>query len=78
MSREANVFVRDAAFADTLRDELLRMIEAGARPVVAEQWRSRSILSKAACWIAYGIVRVGMGMLGYGGNEWWRGVPRKR
>jgi len=24
-------------------------------------------------WIAYGIVRVAMGMLRYGGDEWWRG-----
>jgi cardiolipin synthase len=78
MSREANVFVRDATFADTLRGELNRMIDAGARPVEARRWRTRSILSKAVCWIAYGIVRVGMGMLGYGGNEWWRGRPVKR
>ena len=77
MSREANLFVRDAGFADTLRGELAHMIKAGARPVEAEQWRTRSILSKAACWIAYGIVRVAMGMLGYGGNEWWRGQARK-
>ena len=77
MSREANVFIRDGAFAGTLRGELVRMIAAGARPVEAERWRTRSILSKAACWIAYGIVRVAMGMLGYGGNEWWRGHARK-
>ena len=31
MSREANVFVRDAAFAGELRVELLQMIEAGSR-----------------------------------------------
>ena len=24
-------------------------------------------------WIAYGVVRVAMGILGYGGNEWLRG-----
>ena len=77
MSREANVFVRDAGFADTLRGELTGMIAAGARPIEPERWRQRSILSKALCWIAYGIVRVGMGFLGYGGNEWWRGNPRK-
>jgi hypothetical protein len=56
----------------------MRMIAAGARPIEAERWRSRSIVSKAACWIAYGIVRVAMGMLGYGGNEWWRGPPSRR
>lgn len=78
MSREANVFVRDAQFADHLRVELTAMIAAGARPVEARRWRGRSIVAKAACWIAYGIVRVGMGMLGYGGNEWWRGQPRRR
>jgi len=78
MSREANVFVRDARFADTLRAELTRMIAAGARPIEPERWRTRSIVSKAVCWIAYGIVRVAMGFLGYGGNEWWRGPPSKR
>jgi cardiolipin synthase len=78
MAREANVFVRDARFADRLRVELLAMIDSGARPVDAKRWLGRSLVSKAACWIAYGIVRVGMGFLGYGGNEWWRGKPRKR
>jgi cardiolipin synthase len=78
MAREANVFVRDARFADRLRVELLAMIDSGARPVDAKRWLGRSLVSKAACWIAYGIVRVGMGFLGYGGNEWWRGHPRKR
>jgi len=78
MAREANLFVRDARFADRLRVELLAMIGAGARPVDPKRWLGRSIVSKAASWIAYGIVRVGMGFLGYGGNEWWRGRPRKR
>jgi len=78
MSREANVFVRDAAFADRLRVELTGMIAAGSRPVDPRRWRGRSLMAKAANWIAYGIVRVAMGMLGYGGNEWWRGHPRKR
>jgi len=78
MAREANLFVRDAAFADRLRADLVAMIEAGARPVDPARWLGRSLVSKAACWIAFGIVRVGMGILGYGGNEWWRGRPRKR
>lgn len=78
MAREANLFVRDAGFADRLRVDLRAMIDAGARPVDPKRWLGRSLVSKAACWIAYGIVRVGMGVLGYGGNEWWRGRPRKR
>jgi cardiolipin synthase len=73
MAREANVFVRDPYFADQLRDELMSMIETGARPVQDEQWRHRSRFAKALTWVAYGVVRVAMGMLRYGGNEWWRG-----
>jgi len=73
MSREANVFVRDAWFAEQLRFELSAMIETGASPVPTERWSHRSRIEKALSWMAYGIVRVAMGMLRYGGNEWWRG-----
>lgn len=78
MAREANLFVRDARFAGQLHRELRAMIDAGARPVDSARWLGRSLVSKAVCWLAYGIVRLGMGFLGYGGNEWWRGRPRKR
>jgi len=74
MAREANVFVRDAHFADQLRVELLSMIETGTRLVERERWGSRNPVSKAVTWIAYGIVRVAMGFLGYGGEEWF---PRR-
>jgi cardiolipin synthase len=75
MAREANVFVRDANFADQLRHELMQMIGSGARRMAPARWAGRSSLEKALTWIAYGIVRVGMGVLGYGGNEWF---PRKK
>ena len=75
MAREANVFVRDPYFADQLRQELLTMIGDGAKRMAPARWAGRSTLEKALTWIAYGIVRVGMGVLGYGGNEWF---PRKR
>jgi phosphatidylserine/phosphatidylglycerophosphate/cardiolipin synthase-like enzyme len=78
MSREANVFVRDTGFASELRVELEGMIDNGARPVPPQDWKNRSRFAKAVSWIAYGIVRVAMGMLRYGGDEWWRsGWPRK-
>jgi cardiolipin synthase len=78
MSREANVFVRDPAFAGELRVELLAMIDAGSRPVPPEDWANRSRLAKTVTWIAYGIVRAMMGLLRYGGDEWWRsGWPRR-
>ena len=78
MSREANLFVRDPAFAGKLRTELVQMIQTGARRVGSQHWAARSSLAKAMSWAAYGVVRVAMGFLGYGGNEWWRGRRRKR
>ncbi len=75
MAREANVFVRDPNFAGQLRQELMQMVGEGARRMAPARWAGRSSLEKALTWIAYGIVRVGMGVLGYGGNEWF---PRKK
>ena len=36
-------------------------------------------MSKALTWVAYGVVRVMMGFLGYGGGEWFpKRKPRMR
>ena len=70
MAREANVFVRDPLFADQLRVELLAMVDRGSTRVEPDRWAGRSMFAKAATWVAYGLVRVGMGVLGYGGDEW--------
>ena len=79
MAREANVFVRDPVFATGLREELAKMIESGSRAVPPQDWAQRSRLAKAMSWIAYGIVRVAMGMMRYGGDEWWRsGLPHRQ
>jgi cardiolipin synthase len=78
MSREANLFVRGPEFAGQLRRELLQMIQTGARRVGPQHWAARSPATKALSWAAYGIVRVAMGFLGYGGNEWWRGRRKRR
>jgi cardiolipin synthase len=78
MSREANLFVRDPEFAQRLRFELLGMIQTGARRVGPQHWAERSRLVKAVYWTAYGFVRVAMGFLGYGGNEWFRGTRRRQ
>jgi cardiolipin synthase len=77
MAREANVFVRDPCFTDQLRLELLRMIETGTRHVEPQRWAERSPLVKAVTWIAYGVVRLGMGLLGYGGQEFVPKRPRR-
>lgn len=70
MAREANVIVRDRAFNAELKEQLHRLIAAGSRRVAADDWQSRSRLYKGAIWVAYGIVRLAMGWVGYGGNDW--------
>jgi cardiolipin synthase len=75
MAREANVFVRDARFADQLRVELLALLDTGTLPIEAARWPVRSPLAKTITWIAYGVVRAMMGLLGYGGEEWF---PRRK
>jgi cardiolipin synthase A/B len=77
MAREANVFVRDPDFSGQLRTELARMIDEGSRRVRSQHWVLRPRAYKVLVWLAYGIVRVAMGLLGYGGNEWFRGPRRK-
>ena len=78
MAREANVFVRDPVFASGLRAELAKMIEEGSRPVPRQDWAQRSRVAKAMSWISYGTVRIAMGMMRYGGDEWWRGNASSR
>ncbi len=78
MAREANVVVRDPYFAGELRSELVNMMNEGALPVAAHTWAHRSRIMKAMNWIAYGVVRVSMGLLGYGGNEWFRESRARR
>ena len=76
VAREANIVVRDRGFATELKAELAKMIETGSQRVIPQDWQSRSRLYTAAIWIAYGIVRVAMGLLGYGGDEWFPRRPR--
>jgi len=70
MAREANVIVRDRGFNTQLKAQLHDLIATGSRRVVPDDWQHRSRLYKAAIWIAYGIVRMAMGLVGYGGNDW--------
>jgi cardiolipin synthase len=77
MAREANVFVRDRGFNAELKRQLQEMVTGGSSPIVAADWMGRPRLYKAAIWIAYGIVRVAMGFLGYGGTEWFNMTAAK-
>jgi cardiolipin synthase len=64
LSREANVFVRDRAFAEQLHESLEKAAEVGARRVESERWRDRSLIDRALTTILYGIARKLMGIFG--------------
>jgi cardiolipin synthase len=69
LAREANVIVRDQGFAVTLRHSLQRAIDDGAAELRREHWRRKSRLVRAVHWLAYGMVRMMIGIAGYGGKH---------
>jgi cardiolipin synthase len=70
LAREANVIVADARFGGDLRASLLRAMDGGAREVRHEDWRAAPLAMRAARWLAYGLVRLAMGIAGYGRRDY--------
>jgi len=70
LAREANIIVADARFAADLRASLWRAMDAGAREVRHEDWRDAPLAMRIARWLAYGLVRLAMGIAGYGRRDY--------
>lgn len=66
LSREANVFVRNAGFAAQLRDSLEHAIATGSVPIVPDTWAMRPWYERALAWSAFQLSRVVAGLTGYG------------
>ncbi len=66
LAREANVFVDDMAFASELKERLEEAIEADSRPVLSAHWERRSRWNRTLTWVAYGLARGMLGLMGYG------------
>jgi cardiolipin synthase len=69
MAREANVVVRDINFAAALRSSLQNAMDNGAVAVKRDQWKRKSLLMRGANWTAYGLVRLMIGLAGYGRKQ---------
>ena len=69
LSREANVVVDDRVFAEQLRASLVESMTQRALPVHPAQWRSKLPWEKLPIWMAYALVRMLMGLFGYGGQH---------
>ena len=66
LAREANVFVRNAAFATELRDSLNQAIETDSTIIHGQRWSGRPLLDRVLTWTLYGVARGMMSLLGYG------------
>lgn len=69
LAREANVVVRDNAFAGDLHHRLRRVMKDGSREISAVDWQRGPRLQRLINWVAYGLVRLMIGLAGYGGRH---------
>jgi cardiolipin synthase len=64
LSHEANVVIHDSTFAQQLRTHIFTRIEEGAQRISAEDWMHGNLFKRTMSWIAYGIVRLFLGLIG--------------
>jgi cardiolipin synthase len=69
LAREANIVVRDAGFAERLRNRLLRAIRDGGQEISAASWQRGPRLQRLLNWASYGLVRLMIGIAGYGNHH---------
>ncbi|NOU25911.1 MAG: cardiolipin synthase ClsB [Methylotenera sp.] len=65
LAREANVIVLDQAFATELKQSIESSIQEGAQRVEALNWGQANIIKRISSWIAYGFVRLLLGVIGH-------------
>lgn len=70
LAREANVMVRDCRFALELRADLERAMRNHSSQVRLAEVRQRSVLAKFMARCSYALVRLLMGIAGYGKREY--------
>jgi cardiolipin synthase len=69
LAREANVIVSDQAFAKELRTDILNTIKDGASQINHEDWQHRHLAGRLASWLAYGLLRIFLGLIGYSNEQ---------
>ncbi len=66
LAREANVFIRDEAFAEQLREDLFAAIDQDSSRLYPDSWAKQPLSIRFKTWLSYGLVRFMTGMAGYG------------
>ena len=62
--------VDDPDLAGQLRDSLQRAMDNGAREVLPEELTRLSWPARLGRWLSYGLVRMMVGIAGYGARHW--------
>jgi len=70
LAREANVIVRNAHFNAVLRKSLARAIAEDAREITPAELQRSGWLARSLRWLAYGLVRLMLGVTRYGGEDY--------
>ncbi len=66
LAREANLQVRDASFASSLRASLYRAIEHEGTHVAHNEWERMGWRARLVCRLSQAVIRLVMAVLGYG------------
>lgn len=69
LAKEANIVVRNRAFAMHLRQSLKNAIADEATELRPQDWRKLSWHSRLLRWTCYQLVRLAIGVAGYGGKH---------
>lgn len=69
LAREANVVARDRGFARQLRESLQVAMGEGAHELLPGVWRRVPWWSRVLRWTSYSLVRLMIGIAGYGGKH---------
>lgn len=69
LANEANIVIEDAGFANQLRQRLAQAVQQDASRIESVGWRRQPWHVRLRCWLAYGVVRWGLGLTGLG-KKW--------
>jgi cardiolipin synthase len=69
LAREANVVMYGKTFSRKLKKCLDQAAQCGGVALTLEDCKRQRFFGRALCWAAYIMVRVAMGVLGYGGRQ---------
>ncbi|WP_348944675.1 cardiolipin synthase ClsB [Chitinibacter sp. FCG-7] len=70
LAREANVFIRDRAFAGQLRQDVQLHLVQDARAILPQHVQQAKLGLRLLVWLCFGLVRLIMGLSGYGGKKY--------